>query len=138
MGIFDFFKTKSSDGKFVSESAYKENHKSQMKMTPQTMEQLRKAGVFVDKELKLEFFFYTNSIIKAARLSEELKKLNYQADLKPAVGSKAEYLVNGWTTKMKMNNEIVIAWTNQMCEIGYEHDCEFDGWGTNPDQDVSE
>ena len=137
MGLFDFFKSKSLDGKFVSESEYKKNHQSQMKMTPQTMDQLRKAGVSVDKELKLEFFFYTNSIIKATKLSEELKNLNYQSDLKLAVGSKAEYLVNGWTTKMKMNDEIVVAWTNQMCEIGYEHDCEFDGWGTKLDQDAN-
>jgi len=135
MGLFDIFKSKSSDGKFVSETAFNKNLKSQMGMTPQTLEQLRKINVGEDKELKLEFFFYTNSLDKAAELSSELKKLNYESDHGLAAGSKTEYLVNGWTTKMKMTNQIVSNWTKEMCELGFKFDCEFDGWGTNPDQD---
>ncbi|MFC3562039.1 ribonuclease E inhibitor RraB [Pedobacter jamesrossensis] len=37
-------------------------------------------------------------------------------------------------TKMKMTDEVVKQWTKQMCELGYKFDCEFDGWGTEPDQ----
>jgi regulator of RNase E activity RraB len=106
-------------------------------MTPQTLEQLRKINVGADKELKLEFFFYTNSLDKAAALSAELKKLNYESDHGLAAGSKTQYLVNGWTTKMKMSDQVVSNWTKEMCEISYKFDCEFDGWGTNPDQDVN-
>lgn len=137
MGLFDFFKSKSSDGKFVSESAYSKNLKSQMQMTPKTIQQLRQANVSADKELKLEFFFYTNSLDKAAELSAELNKLNYESEHGLAAGSKTEYLVNGWTSKMKMTDDVVLAWTNQMCEIGYKYDCDFDGWGTDPDQDIN-
>lgn len=137
MGLFDIFKSKSSDGKFVSEAAFNKNLKSQMSMTPQTLEQLRKINVGADKELKLEFFFYTNSLDKAAALSAELKKLNYESDHGLAAGSKTQYLVNGWTTKMKMSDQVVSNWTKEMCEISYKFDCEFDGWGTNPDQDVN-
>ena len=135
MGLFDIFKSNTSDGKFVSESEFNKNLKSQMGMTPQTLEQLRKIDVNADKELKLEFFFYTNSLDKAAQLSAELKKLNYASDHGLAAGSKTEYLVNGWTTKMKMADEVVKNWTKQMCEIGYKYDCDFDGWGTDPIQD---
>ena len=137
MGLFDIFKSKSSDGKFVSETAFNKNLKSQMGMTPQTLEQLRKINVGEDNELKLEFFFYTNSLDKAAELSSELKKLNYESDQRLAAGSKTEYLVNGWTTKMKMTDQVVSNWAKEMCELGYKFDCEFDGWGTNPDQDVN-
>jgi hypothetical protein len=28
----------------------------------------------------------------------------------------------------------VLDWTSRMCDVGREHDCEFDGWGTNPKQ----
>jgi hypothetical protein len=36
---------------------------------------------------------------------------------------------------MPMETTNVINWTKQMCKIGYQFDCEFDGWGTNPDQE---
>lgn len=137
MGLFDIFKSKSSNGKFVSESAFNKNLKSQMGMTPQTLEQLREININEDKVIKLEFFFYTNSLEKAAKLSSELKKINYESDHRLAAGSTTEYFVNGCTTKMKMTNQVVSNWTKKMCEIGYMFDCEFDGWGTNPDQDVN-
>ena len=137
MGLFKILKSKSSDSKFVSESSFNKNLKSQMDMKPQTLEQLRKINVSADKELKLEFFFYTNSLDKASQLSAELKKLNYASDHGFAAGSKTEYLVNGWTNKIKMSDEVVKDWTKQMCEIGYKYDCEFDGWGTDPGQDVN-
>jgi hypothetical protein len=28
----------------------------------------------------------------------------------------------------------VLNWTETMCRVGFEHDCEFDGWGTLLDQ----
>ena len=135
MGLFDFLKPKSTDKKFVSESAFNKNLQNQLQMVPQTLDQLRKLNITADKELKLEFFFYTNSLDNAGQLSAELKKLNYQSDHGLAANSKTEYLVNGWTTKMKMSDNVVKDWTKQMCEIGYKYDCEFDGWGTDPGQD---
>ena len=36
--------------------------------------------------------------------------------------------------KLVADTEAVVAWTEQMCRLGREHDCEFDGWGTNPRQ----
>jgi hypothetical protein len=38
---------------------------------------------------------------------------------------------------MLMSNAVVSAWTREMCEIGFAHDCEFDGWGTTPDQETN-
>ena len=57
MGIFDFLKPKSNNEQFVTETEFSRNLENQLKMTPQTLEQLRDINVTADKELKLEFFF---------------------------------------------------------------------------------
>lgn len=121
-------------GRYVSESAFSENRTKQTVMAPQTMAQLRKYGVTDETELKLEFFFYTNTEAKAVELAAALKKKGYSVGQKPAAHDKSLRVVTGWTEKMKMEDGIVIAWTREMCEIGYGSDCEFDGWGTNPKQ----
>jgi hypothetical protein len=43
-------------------------------------------------------------------------------------------IATGWTKNMKMSEERIVAWINDMCETGLKYDCEFDGWGTTPDQ----
>lgn len=135
MGLFDFLKPKPNNGHFVSESTFNNNLDRQMQMTPQTLDQLRNHNVTDDKELKLEYFFYTNTEKKAEKLATEIGKLNYKVEHGVSAGDKKLFIVTGWTTKMKMSDEVVKQWTKQMCELGYKFDCEFDGWGTNPDQE---
>lgn len=135
MGLFDFLKPKSNNRQFVSETAFNINCDKQMQMTPQTLEQLRNLNVTTDRELKLEYFFYTNTADKAKQLATEIEKLNYTVQHGVSAGDKNLFIVTGWTTKMKMSEEVVKHWTKQMCELGYKFDCEFDGWGTEPDQE---
>jgi regulator of RNase E activity RraB len=135
MGLFDFFKLKQhAVGQFVTEKALGHNMSKQIQMVPETMEQLRKIIVSADQELKLEYFFYTNTIDKANRFASELEKLNYKVDHGQSAGDKKCFVITGWTTKMRMENDIVANWTKEMCELGYKFDCDFDGWGTSPDQ----
>lgn len=134
MGLFNFFKPKLTDGQFVTEAAFRSNRNKQMQMTPQTLDQLRKINVSPEKELKLEFFFYTNTAGKAEMLATEIEKTGYSVQHGISAEDKKLFIVTGWTTKMKMTNEVVEQWTKRMCEVGYEYDCEFDGWGTEPDQ----
>lgn len=119
---------------FVTEISFKDNLKSQMKMTPETIRQLREYGVTDSSELKLEFFFYTNTQDKANQLLNEVAKLDYSVETGLSAGSEKEFLITGWTNKMKMTEEVILNWTKSMCELGYKYDCEFDGWGTNPGQ----
>jgi hypothetical protein len=123
-----------TQGRFVSESAFTENRAKQTAMAPDTMAQLRKYGVTDETELKLEFFFYTNTEAKAAELAGALKKKGYSVEHQPSAHDKSLQVVTGWTGKMKMTDAVVIGWTREMCEVGYASDCEFDGWGTNPKQ----
>ncbi|HEY9000200.1 MAG TPA: ribonuclease E inhibitor RraB [Mucilaginibacter sp.] len=134
MGIFDFLKPNSGK-EFVNERAFDKNRTLQMQMAPKTLEQLYKYDVTEEKELKLEFFFYTNTAEKAEYFATELEKLNYSVHHGISASNKKLFIITGWTNKIKMADDIVANWTERMCEIGYEFDCEFDGWGTNPNQD---
>ncbi|MEM0926835.1 MAG: ribonuclease E inhibitor RraB, partial [Planctomycetota bacterium] len=119
---------------FVSESEHKQNRAKQITMAPQTMEQLRGYGVTDDSELKLEYFFYTNTKKKAESLAHELAELGYDGGHDVAAGDPSQFVITGWTTPMNMSDETVVEWTGKMCDLGQKFDCEFDGWGTNPNQ----
>ena len=134
MGLFDFLKT-SSNKQFVTENSLKRNSENQLAMTPKTLMQLREIDVDENMELKLEYFFYTNNLEKAQNLAAELVALHYSVDFGKSGSDKNLFVITGWSTRMQMSNEAVGLWTSQMCQLGYKYDCEFDGWGTSPDQD---
>lgn len=119
---------------FVSEADFNANRTKQIAMAPQTMEQLRGYGVTDESELKLEYFFYTNTREKAEGLAKDLADRGYDGGHDVAAGDSSQFVITGWTTPMKMTDEIVAGWTGEMCDLGYKFDCEFDGWGTNPNQ----
>jgi len=120
--------------RFWTEKAHRENLAKQVAMTPQTMAQLRKLGAAEDSMLRLEFFFYTDTEQKAGLLAAALRKLGYDVTAGRSAGDEKLFLVTGWTTPLRMEDAIVVEWAKQMCRLGYEYDCEFDGWGTNPGQ----
>ncbi|WP_343637353.1 ribonuclease E inhibitor RraB [Fluviicola sp.] len=132
MGLFNFLKPKSRP--FLNEANFRNSRDTQKHMTPKTLEQLRKIGVNEVSELKLEYFFYTNTADKAELLAAEIAKLGYDVQFGVSASDKKLFIITGWTNKMKMSDEVVTNWTVQMCDLGYQFDCEFDGWGTTPDQ----
>ena len=136
MGFLGLFAAKqNSDEKYVTEEAYKKNKENQLNMTPKILKQLRELGVSETKELKLEYFFYTNSTEKARKLADKIQKENYKVEYRKSAGDKKLYLITGRTTKMIMSDTVVIEWTKKMCDLGYQFDCQYDGWGTEPDQE---
>jgi len=124
-----------NDGPFVRRRNFIENQKMQIGLAPITLNHLRNYGVCDDKELKIEFFFYSKDQAKADALANKLKERKYEVETVESAGDKSLLLVTGWTTKMKMDDKTVERWTEDMCELGYRYDCKFDGWGTTPDQD---
>jgi hypothetical protein len=137
MGFFSTLfgcKPSNGDGRFQSEAAYVENRTRQLTMTPQTVAQLREYGVTDASQLKLEYFFYTNTKEKAAALAQRLTALGYTGSYDHSASDKKQFVVTGWTSPMKMDEKTVVEWTGRMCDLGHERDCEFDGWGTNPKQ----
>jgi regulator of RNase E activity RraB len=121
--------------RFVPKDAYVENLKKQTSMSPETLKELRQIGVTKQTQLRLEYFFYTNDKQKASKLSEELLQMGYSGVHRPSASDAKTFVITGWTTKMTMDESTVVSWTKQMCELGFKHDCDFDGWGTSPEQE---
>lgn len=132
MGLFEIFSGKPKQ--FVTPEAFQKNVANQSAMTPQTVAQLRGLNVTPATNLRLEFFFYTNTPAKAVALATVLSGMQYDVEHGPSASDKKLQVITGWTDKMPMHDATVLAWTKEMCQIGFEHDCEFDGWGTNPNQ----
>src|SRR5437870_1400066 len=75
MGLFSSLfgcKRGGGDGRFQTDEAYTRNRAKQLAMTPQTVAQLPKYEVTAHTQLKLEYFFYTNTKEKAAALAQKL------------------------------------------------------------------
>ena len=128
----DLFKR--TPGRFLTQKAHERALSSQLQMTPETLSQLRTLGVGIERSLSLEYFFYTNTPAKAESLGSALLGLGYTPEIGPSASDKRQSVITGWTPRMPMGDAIVSSWTREMCELGYAHDCEFDGWGTNPQQ----
>jgi len=129
MGLF-----KRKPSRFVDEASFMRNRANQMRMAPATLEQLRPHGVTAHTLLKLEYFFYTDTPEKGAALALTLAGFGYLVVHEQAAGDQRLRVITGWTQPMQMSDEVVVAWSGRMCEVGFEHDSEFDGWGTTPEQ----
>jgi hypothetical protein len=135
MGINDFLQSAGASKQFVSEEKLEESVERQTKLVPVTLETLRHLEDRPSESLRMEFFFYTNTAGKAKEFSDFLKKRAYSVEYAKAAGITNLFLITGWSDKISVNEESIIAWTKEMCELGYQYDCEFDGWGTTPDQE---
>lgn len=129
MGLSDLPSRKSK--RFVSQKAFEENLERQLALTPQTIRQLRTCNVMPEKRRKLEFFFFTNTVEKAAALAAELMNKNYEVEHRPSASDARIQIITGWTTEVTMSDDTLLEWTREMCTLGFTHDCDFDGWGTN-------
>jgi hypothetical protein len=110
---------------------HEENTNNQLTYTPETLAALLEHGVSKGKKLKLEYFFYTNTPEKADALADELEAQQYSVECGEAEGNKSLFVITGWSTPVAIDEASLLAWTKKMCETGFKHDCEFDGWGTN-------
>lgn len=119
---------------FISEQQHAENLELQLSTSPQTLRQLHEYGISSSKSLKLEYFYYTNEEKKARSLSEQLALLGYTSEYGQIEDDPGIFIVTGWTTPIQAVKNTISEWTENMCSLGYKHDCEFDGWGTNPEQ----
>jgi regulator of RNase E activity RraB len=138
MGFLDNIFGKKEVGQFRSVEQQTANREKQLEMTPQTLDVLRQHGVADDSLLRLEFFFYTNTSEKAAELSDNLTSLGYSSSFGTSASNAKEFLVNGWSTPIKMDRCSALEWSALMCELAERYDCEFDGWGTDPTQALSD
>lgn len=130
--MWPFRKKKSS--RFIDQAAFERNLASQTAMAPQTVEQLRGLGVGPDAVLRLEYFFYAASREAGDALASVLRARGYSSDCAPAADGSRTFCISGWSHPLRMEEATVVRWAADMCRLGFDHDCEFDGWGTTPHQ----
>ncbi len=104
-------------------------------MAPETLQQLRALGVTPERKLRLEYFFYTDTPAKAESLGAALSGKKYLVKCGTSASNESLQVVTGWTLAMPMEDAGLSAWIEEMCQLGFTHDCEFDGWSTTPEQE---
>ncbi len=124
----------SQQNTYFTADSHLKNVEKQASSAAQILAQMRKGGITADRELALEIYFYTDTEEKASRLAAAFKDLDYAVKHGPSASDPRVFSVTGQTPKMKMDETIVVDWAREMCELGFRHDCEFDGWGVNPNQ----
>ena len=118
--------SKSSSRPYQTEAQFEINLARQVSMTRQGLAQLREHGVDEDRELRLEFFFYTNDPARTEALNSKLVGLGYDSQSGESEGDPALFVTTGWTTPIRMDEASVINWIEFMCRLGFANDAEFD------------
>lgn len=117
----------------VTEQKFESGNEAQAAATAFVMEIMRKLGIETPEELVLDFFFYTNEKSKAESLEKQLKKFGYVVVVHEDRKTERElkFSITGQTIPMLQEDAVVEKWATKMNELGFIHDCEFDGWGTH-------
>lgn len=128
---------------FVTEERFERSLARAAWKTPRQLASLRAWRVKPTDEKALKFFFHTNTQAKGEALAAVLKARGYE----PKVHKRstfvdwtanwlemASWAVSGLTPPLPMTEDALLAWTKEMCELGLQQDCEFEGWfGETPD-----
>lgn len=80
--------------------------------------------------MKLDFWFYTNEQEKAELLAGALRGLQYEVEVSTGGHEDRQICISGCTPFMHDVDDAMEKWVKQMNELGFVHDCEFDGWGS--------
>lgn len=132
MEILRFLKNRQKK-QFVSEIDFIANRAKQSHAAIENLVSLRDLAVEEEDELRIDYFFYTDTLEKSQVLTKEIQKLDYIVHSDVASHDKNLFVIRGRTTQMKMMHEILRRWVTEMCELGYKHDCNFDSWQIIPE-----
>lgn len=122
--------------RFISLARHKEDRRWQSEIITFITNKYLKTFGQTAELWKFEYFFYTDTTEKAAALLKELESYGYSGSFQNASGNNGMFLINGWTNEIPLSDEGVIKWAEMMCDTGFRFDCEFDGWGTTPQQEL--
>jgi hypothetical protein len=80
--------------------------------------------------MKLDYWFYTDLREKAETLADALRNLKYEVQISDGGHEDKQICISGCTPFMHDVDDAMEKWVTQMNELGFIHDCEFDGWGS--------
>ena len=118
--------SKTSANQFFPKEIY--DAEIRLDVNDDVLERIYSAGVRPTDKLGIEFFFITDSQQKAQHLSERLIS-DFPSYLDIKVEETEDYWeVTGITSIIEMNITEINKWNQLMWHIGYEYDCQLDGW----------
>lgn len=131
----------------VNEEKFEQGMETHQASTQVVLDVMRRFGERNTDELALDFFFYTNERSKAESLTEVLRRFGYTVAINEDDKRELRFSITGQTFPLPNEDDVVLNWCRKMNELGYIHDCAFDGWGTpvtnggwfsddTPDEDV--
>ena len=99
----------------------------QLMMTPVTWKTLQSHGVTEETPLVLDLFWFAAGEKSAHALASSLAG---QVSASPSVGlTKDRWAVEAQYGPQCFTLGSLLDFVKQMCELGFSHQCEFDGWG---------
>lgn len=114
----------------VNEEKYEDGNNAQKTGASIIMRIMKELNQEQPEELVLDFFFYTDERSKAESLAGQLQKYGYQVTIDEKGKTDLKFSIIGQTIPLSNDDDVVEKWATKMNELGYIHDCEFDGWGT--------
>jgi len=124
MSIFNkLFGSKGSSDPYQTEAQFETNLARQVTMARQGLAQIREHE---GRELRLEFYFYTNNSTNAEVLNSKLVELGYESQSGESEDDPALFVTTGWTTPIRVDEAAVIDWIETMCRLGFANDAMFD------------
>jgi hypothetical protein len=89
---------------------------------------LKEFGIEKSKRESVEFFFFADSENKANKLKTILED-KYDYEVYGIHKSKDKWSVTGCTPVMSTKTSTIQKWSMQMCDLAFEQEVDFDGWG---------
>ncbi len=109
--------------------AYNDNIEHQLNMLEATWEAFKENGVTEETELILEFVYLSPNKECAYSLNEALE--NYDSSVRSEGIFKKKWFIDGCSHSITVSKEILEEWLTFMVALGWEHQCEFDGFGAS-------
>ena len=116
----------------LTEDGYRTILAKQLAMNEKTLARLRELGLTDETEVQLNFLYYAPNESDAEDLwSFLIEETDYEVGIHPEANSSGQWIVSGHTQKTTISKEILDEWVEWMIAAGFDHHCEFDGWGTS-------
>ena len=109
--------------------AYEDNIEHQLRMLDVTWEAFEENGVKEDTELVLDFVYLAPNKESANSLNSALE--NYDSSVRSEGMLKKKWFVDGNSHPTTVSKNTLAQWLDFMIALGWEHNCEFDGFGAS-------
>ncbi|MCH7400834.1 hypothetical protein ACFOUP_12705 [Belliella kenyensis] len=112
---------------FVKPAEFALIKNKQIQETTSTLEEYFKKKA-EDIPSKLQYYFFSDSNEKIVTLGNVLLQMKNHISFDATEDSTSLFVVIGEIDNPNLSIAFMIEWTNNMCELGFKHDCEFGGW----------